>query len=179
MKKRIACLTLCAMLFALCVSADAQQTQRIARIGYLEPGTASGNTVLLDAFREELSKLGWFEGKNITIEYRFAEQRNQKLPELAADLLRLKVDLIVVSSGPAALAAKKATTSIPIVMANVGDPVGAGLSASLARPGGNVTGLASLSTELNTKRLEILKDAVPKLARVGFCGSREAAHHLK
>ena len=95
----------------------------------------------------------------------------ERLPELAADLVRLKVDLIVVSGAPAALAAKKATTTIPIVMANAGDPVGAGLVASLARPGGNVTGLSSLSAELNTKRLEILKDAVPKLARVGFLRS--------
>jgi putative ABC transport system substrate-binding protein len=148
--------------------AHAQQAGKISRIGYLEPGTASGNTVLLDGFRQELSKLGWIEGKDITIEYRFAEQKNERLPELAADLVRLKVDLIVVSSGPAASAAKQATATIPIVMANVGDPVGAGFVASLARPGGNVTGLASLSTELNTKRLEILKDAVPKLARVGF-----------
>ena len=122
----------------------------------------------MEAFRQELSKLGWIEGKNITIEYRFAEQKTERLPELAADLVRLKVDLIVVTGTPAALAAKSATTTIPIVMTNAGDPVGAGLVASLARPGGNVTGLSSLSPELNTKRLEILKDAVPKLARVGL-----------
>ena len=97
-----------------------------------------------------------------------AGQKPERLPELAADLVRLKVDLIVGASTNSALAAKKATTTIPIVMVNVGDPVGAGLVASLARPGGNVTGLASLSPELNTKRLEILKDAVPKLARVGL-----------
>ena len=115
-----------------------------------------------------MSKLGWIEGKNIAIEYRFAEQKNERLPELAADLVRLKVDLIVASGGTSALAAKRATTTIPIVMTNVGDPVGAGLVASLARPGGNVTGISSLSPELNTKRLEILKDAVPKLARVGL-----------
>ena len=122
----------------------------------------------MEAFRQELSKLGWIEGKNITIEYRFAEQKSERLPELAADLVRLKVDLIVVTRDAPALAAKKATTTIPIVMTNVGDPVGAGLVASLARPGGNVTGLSGLSPELNTKRLEILKDAVPKLARVGL-----------
>ncbi|MBI2230606.1 MAG: ABC transporter substrate-binding protein, partial [Deltaproteobacteria bacterium] len=116
----------------------------------------------------ELSKLGWIEGKHFTIEYRFAEQKRERLPELAADLVRLKVDLIVVTAGPSAAAAKKATTTIPIVMTNVGDPVGEGLVASLARPGGNVTGFAGLSPELNTKRLEILKDAVPKLARVGL-----------
>ena len=128
---------------------------------------------------QELSKLGWIEGKNITIEYRFAEQKNERLPELAADLVRLKVDLIVTAGTPAALAAKSATTTIPIVMASVGDPVGAGLVASLARPGGNVTGFSSLSSELNTKRLEILKDAVPKLVRVGLLltGGRIQASH--
>jgi ABC-type uncharacterized transport system substrate-binding protein len=174
MRKKIIGIALSAMLFALSVPVKAQQPTKIPRIGYLEPGTASGNAVLLDGFRQELSKLGWIEGKNITVEYRFAEQKNERLPELAADLVRLKVDLIVVSSGPPARAAKKATTTIPIVMANVGDPVGQGLVASLARPGGNVTGLASLSPELNTKRLEILKDAVPKLARVGFLRGPEA-----
>jgi putative tryptophan/tyrosine transport system substrate-binding protein len=168
MRKKFVVITLSAMLYALCFSASAQQPTKVPRIGYLEPGTASGNTVLLDGFRQELSKLGWVEGKNITVEYKFAEQKNERLPDLAADLVRLKVDLIVVSSGPAASAVKKVTTTIPIVMANVGDPVGAGFVASLARAGGNVTGLASLSPELNTKRLEILKDAVPKLARVGF-----------
>ena len=156
------------MLFALCSSAHAQQTGKIFRIGFLDTSTASGSAVLLEAFRQELSKLGWIEGKNITIEYRFAEQKPERLPELAADLVRLKVDLIVVTAGTPALAAKKATTTIPIVMANVGDPVGVGLVASLARPGGNVTGLSGLSPELNTKRLEILKDAVPKLVRVGL-----------
>jgi putative ABC transport system substrate-binding protein len=123
--------------------------------------------VLVEAFRQELSKLGWIEGKNIAIEYRFAEQKTERLPELAADLVRLKVDLIVTSGTPSSLAAKSATTSIPIVMAQAGDPVGSGLVASLARPGGNVTGFSNLSFELNTKRLEILKDAIPKLSRVG------------
>jgi ABC-type uncharacterized transport system substrate-binding protein len=168
MKRKITVLTLCAMLFAPCSFAAAQQTGKIFRIGFLDSSTASGMTGLLEAFRQELSKVGWIEGKNITIEYRFAEQMNERLPELAADLVRLKVDLIVASSGPPALAAKKATTTIPIVMVSVGDPVAQGLVASLARPGGNVTGLSSLSFELNTKRLEILKDAVPKLARVGL-----------
>ena len=121
----------------------------------------------MEAFRQELSKLGWSEGKNITIEYRFAEQKLERLPELAADLVRLKVDLIVVSGGPTPLAAKEATSSIPIVMMNAVDPVGAGLIASLARPGGNITGNSGLAPELITKRLEILKDAVPRLSRVG------------
>ena len=152
-----------------CVAvAQAQQAGKIFRIGFLDPSTASGLAVLVDAFRQELSKLGWIEGKNFTIEYRFAEGGNDRLPELAADLVRLKVDLIVVTSTVSALAAKSATTTIPIVMTSTVDPVGAGLVASLARPGGNITGFSSLNTELNTKRLEILKDAVPKLARVGL-----------
>jgi putative tryptophan/tyrosine transport system substrate-binding protein len=156
------------VLLALGVTAEAQQTGKIFRIGFLDSSTASGMAILLEAFREELIKLGWVEGKNITIEYRFAEQKNERLPELAADLVRRKVDLIVVVSTTAALEAKRTTTTIPIVMTMAGDPVAAGLVASLARPGGNVTGNSGLSPQLNTKRLEILKDAVPKLVRVGL-----------
>jgi len=147
---------------------EAQQTRKVFRIGFLDNSTASGSAVLVDAFRQELSKLGWIEGKNIAIEYRFAEQKTEHLLELAAELVRLKVDVIVGTSPAPALAAKKATTTIPIVVTSAGDPVGAGLVASLARPGGNVTGFTALSPELNTKRLEILKDAMPKLARVGL-----------
>ena len=158
---------LCAMLFALCVSAHAQQPGKVFRIGYLDPSTASASAVLVDAFQQELSKLGWVEGKNITVERRFLEQNLERASELAADLVRLKVDLIVVTGTVPASAAKSATSTIPIVMANVGDPLGAGLIASLARPGGNVTGLSGLSPELNTKRLEVLKDTVPHLVRVG------------
>jgi putative ABC transport system substrate-binding protein len=156
--------------FVLCGAvAQAQQAGKIFRIGYLDPSTASGSAVLVKAFLEELSRLGWIEGKNITIDYRFAENKgNKRIPELAADLVSLKVDLIVAASTPPAFAAKSATTIIPIVMTNAGDPVGSGLVASLARPAGNVTGNSSLSPELNTKRLEILKDAIPKLTRVGF-----------
>ncbi len=167
MKKKIKVLALCALLSALCLPVEAQQTGKVLRIGFLDNSTAAGSAVLVDAFRQEMRKLGWIEGKNITIEYRFAEQKDERLPELAADLVRLKIDLIVVTGGPATLAAKGATSTIPIVIAQVGDPVGQGLVASLARPGGNVTGLSSL-IELNTKRLEILKDAVSKLARVGL-----------
>jgi len=174
MKRNITALTLCAMFFALCLSAEAQQTGKIFRIGILDPSTTSGSAVLWGTFRQELHKLEWIEGKNITFEFRFAEQKPEGLPELAAELVRLKVDLIVVASTLASLAAKGATTTIPIVIASAPDPVAAGLVASLGRPGGNVTGLSSLSPELNTKRLEILKDAVPKLLRVGLCGSREA-----
>ncbi len=127
---------LLAIVFPIIVPvADAQQPGKIFRIGFLDSSTASGIAVLLDAFRQELRKLGWIEGKNITIEYRFAEQKTERLPELAAELVRLKVDLIVVAGTPSALAAKKATTTIPIVMANAGDPVGAGLVASLGAAG--------------------------------------------
>jgi putative ABC transport system substrate-binding protein len=168
MKSKITVFAVSALLFALSGSVVAQQPGKVARIGFLDNSTASGSAVLVDAFRQELSKLGWIEGKNITIEYRFAEQKPERLHELAADLVRLKVDLIVTVNTPSALAAKKATTSIPIVMANASDPVGAGLVVSLAQPGGNVTGFSGLASELNTKRLEILKDAIPKLARVGL-----------
>jgi putative tryptophan/tyrosine transport system substrate-binding protein len=168
MKKRFYVWLLATLFLANVSLADAQQIGKVPRIGFLDNSTASGSAVLVDAFRQELSKLGWIEGKNITIEYRFAEQKLEPLPELAAELVRLKVDVIVGTSPAPALAAKKATTTIPIVVTSAGDPVGAGLVASLARPGGNVTGFTALSHELNTKRLEILKDAVPKLARVGL-----------
>jgi putative ABC transport system substrate-binding protein len=150
--------------------AEAQQPGKVARIGFLDNSTASGIAVLSEAFRQELTKLGWIEGKNIAIEYRFSGQKRERLAELAADLVRLKVDLIVTTGSPPVSAAKKATTTIPIVMANTADPVGEGVVASLARPGGNVTGLSNLGPELNSKRLEVLKDAIPKLARVGFLG---------
>ena len=167
-QKRIT-LWLLATLFLANVSiADAQQAGKVPRIGFLDSSNASGMAGLLGAFQQELNKLGWIEGKNITIEHRFAEGKPERLPELAADLVRLKVDLIMITGDPAGLAAKGATSTIPIVMANAADPVGSGLVASLARPGGNVTGLSGLGVELNTKRLEILKDAVPKLARVGL-----------
>jgi ABC-type uncharacterized transport system substrate-binding protein len=171
MNRRIFGLTLCAMLFALCSSATAQQPGKVFRIGFLAASTASGNTGLLEIFRQEMYKFGWIEGKNIAFEYRYGEQKPERLPELAKELAGLKVDLILVVATPAALAAKGATSSIPIVMVNAGDPVGVGLVASLARPGGNITGNSGLSPELNSKRLEILKDAIPKLARVGLLRS--------
>jgi putative tryptophan/tyrosine transport system substrate-binding protein len=179
-KKKILCITLSALLFAFCSFADAQQAGKVARIGFLDGSSASGSAVFVEAFRQELRKLGWIEGKNITVEYRFGESKGpERVRELAADLVRFKVDLIVVSGTPTALEAKSATTTIPIVMASVGDPVGAGLVASLARPGGNVTGFSNLSPELITKRLEILKDAVPNLARVGLLRSSRASLQLK
>ena len=153
--------------------AQAQQPGKIFRIGLLDNSTASGGAVLLEAFRQEMRKHGWIEGKNITIESRFAEGRNDRFPELAANLVRLNVDVIVVTTVGPALAVKSATTTIPIVMMYSSDPVGAGLISSFARPGGNVTGTSSLAPDLNTKRLEILKDALPKLARVALLRALE------
>ena len=149
--------------------ADAQQAGKIFRIGFLDPSNASGNAVLVDAFRQELSKLGWTERKNLSIEYRFGEFKGaDRMRELAAELVRLSVDLIVTTGDGPTLAAKKATTIIPIVMTTSSDPVAQGLVTSLARPGGNVTGVSGLASQLTTKRLEILKDAVPRLTRVGL-----------
>jgi putative tryptophan/tyrosine transport system substrate-binding protein len=166
MTKKVIGLALGALLFALSVSAATQQAGKVARIGFLDRSTSSALQV--SPFLQELSKLGWVEGKNISFEYRFAEGKTDRLPELAAELVRLKVDLIVTTGRAPALAAKSATATIPIVMTAFPDPVSEGLVASLARPGGNVTGFSGLSYELNTKRLEILKDSVPKLARVGI-----------
>ena len=163
---------LCALLFVLCGSVHAQQKDKVFRIGFLDPSNLSGNADLLESFWQEMRKLGWIEGKNIAIEYRFAENKGaERISELAAELVRLSVDLIVTTGDGPTLAAKKATTIIPIVMTTSSDPVAQGLVASLARPGGNVTGLSSLGADLNTKRLEILKDAIPKLARVALLQS--------
>ena len=145
-RRIVICLPLTVFLLTVS-SANAQQAGKIPRIGFLDNSTASGMAGLLEAFRQELSKLGWIEGKNITIEWRFAEQKPERLPELAAELVRLKVDLIVTSGEPTPLAAKKATSTIPIVITSSADPVARGLVTSLARPGGNVTGLSSLAPE--------------------------------
>jgi putative ABC transport system substrate-binding protein len=168
MNRKIFLWLLATFLLTTSQPAKAQQIRKIARIGFLDNSTASGSAILVDAFRQELSKLGWIEGKNIAIEYRFSDGKPERLPELVVELLRLKVDVIVTRGGPPNLAAKNATTTIPIVMAVSADPVGEGLVTSLARPGGNVTGNSGLLPELNTKRLEILKDAVPKLTRIGL-----------
>ena len=165
------------MLFALCFSAEAQQPGKMVRIGFLDSSTASGSTVLLEGFRQELSKLGWIEGKSITIEYRFAESKYDRLPELAADLVRQKVDLIVVSGGPTARAAKGATGAIPIVMVNISDPVGQGFVASLARPKGNITGLSFLAGELGTKGWRYSRMRFRTSPEWECCGLRDSAHH--
>jgi putative tryptophan/tyrosine transport system substrate-binding protein len=168
MTRKITVLTLCAMLFALCVSAEAQQPRKVPRIGYLSSVDAARESSRSEAIRLALRELGYIEGQNIAIEYRDTEGKRDRFPELAAELVRLKVDIIVVAGGGTWVrAAKNATKTIPIVMVGVGaDPVEAGLVESLARPGGNVTGITLLSADLGGKRLELLKEAVPKLARV-------------
>ena len=166
-------------LLAAPVAADAQQAGRVPRIGVLSLTSPSDRPPLLDAFRQRLRELGWVEGQNIVIDYRSAEGRVDRLPDLAAELVRLKVDLIVPSAGTqAATAAKNATETIPIVMIYVRDPVGTGLIASLARPGGNVTGVSgSAGLELFAKQLELLKETVPKIRRVAILSNPDNAYH--
>src|SRR5262245_46615264 len=168
MKKKITALTLCSMLLALCFSASAQQPKKIYRLGYLSGTNRATDALRAEAIRRALSDLGYIEGQNIVIEYRHAEGKNERLPELTAELVRLKVELIVIAGGdPLILAAKNATKAIPLVMAGQGsDPVKAGFVQSLARPGGNVTGITLLATDLGGKRLELLKEVVPKATRV-------------
>ena len=156
--------TVLGILMAVSAS-EGQQPAKIARIGVLTLGVAS-STPLAEAFRQGLREHGYVEGQNIAFEYRYAEGRADRLPALAAELVRLKVDVIVTESNVAALAAKQATQTIPIVMAIAGDPVKAGVVGSLARPGGNVTGLSLMAPELSGKRLELLQRAVPKIALV-------------
>jgi putative ABC transport system substrate-binding protein len=144
--------------------ARAQQAGKVHRIGFLS--LQSGLTSTTEAFRQGLRELGYVEGRNLIIEYRWAAQKEERLPELAAELVRLKVEVIVTAAAPTIEAARRATSTIPIVMAAVADPVGSGLVASLARPGGNITGLTALSTELAGKRLQLVREFVPKAARV-------------
>jgi len=167
MKARIFALALSVMFLVFCVSAQAQQPTRIPRIGYVSASDPTA-TLRLDAFRQGLRDLGYVEGKNINIEYRYAEGRPERLRELAEDLVSLKIDLFVVPNDLTARAAKKATVTIPIVMLSSGNPIGTGVIASLARPGGNVTGLTSYNAELLGKRLGLLKEVVPKVSRFGF-----------
>ena len=150
------------------VVAEAQQPAGIHRIGILSPSSGSVFPARVEAFRQRLRQLGYVEGKTIVIEYRYAEGKRERLPDLAAELVRLKVDVIVAFSPAAILAAKMASPTIPIVFASIGDPVGDGLVSSLARPGGNITGLSTMSPDLDGKRLELLKEAFPKVARVAF-----------
>jgi putative ABC transport system substrate-binding protein len=149
------------------LAAEAQQAGKVSRVGYLESGVAGPGDTFLEAFRQGLADLGWVEGRNMAIELRAAEGKYDRLPDLAAELVRLNVDVIFASSTPGAVAAKRATTTIPIVIGRVADPVGSGLVASLARPGGNITGWTHQGLELRVKYLDLLKEAVPGATRIG------------
>ena len=158
------------MLFTLCLPVGAQQPKTVPRIGYLSRDLHPADSRApsprnLDAFRQGLRELGYIEGKNIIIEYRYSDGRNERMPALAEELVRLKVDIIVADSYLAARDAKKVSTTIPIVITSGADPIATGLAASLARPGGNVTGLTNLTPQLLGKRLELLKEVVPKVSR--------------
>jgi ABC-type uncharacterized transport system substrate-binding protein len=170
-------LALCALFFSLCFSVQAQQPKKVPRIGYMSLQSRASESARVEGFRQGLRDLGYVEGKSILIEYRWAEGKSDRLSELAAEMVRLKVDVIVAAGSPAALSAKQATRTIPIVFPLHGDPVGTGLVASLARPGGNITGLTSLGLEIGGKRLELLKEAVPHLSRVAVLSNANNPDH--
>jgi putative tryptophan/tyrosine transport system substrate-binding protein len=176
MNKKITALALYAVLLALCFSAEAQQPGKILRIGYLSGSDQTADLARAEPFRTALRELGYLDRQNLAIEYRYAEGNRARLPEFAAELVRLKVDVIVVAGGDSVIrAAMNATKTIPLVLMGQGShPVEAGHVKSLARPGGNVTGITSLTLELGGKRLELLKEAVPKLARVAVLYDRDA-----
>jgi putative tryptophan/tyrosine transport system substrate-binding protein len=162
---------LAAFLFVLVQLTQAQQPTKIPRIGYLSVSSRSAMTARTEAFRQGLRELGYVEGKNIVIEWRYGQEKPDRVSELAAELARLKVDVIVSGGNSATQAVKKATNTIPILMTQSSDPVASGFVASLARPGGNVTGLSTLAPEISGKRLELLKEIVPKLSRVAVLGT--------
>ena len=168
MKRKIINLALCAVLFALCSSAEAQQPKKIAKVGFFLASTPAAAAHNIEAFRQGMRELGYVEGKTFVLELRHGEGRAERLPELARELVGLKMDVIVASTDVAIAAVKRETQTIPIVMAISSDPVGTGFVASLARPGGNVTGNSTISPELSGKRLELLREVVPGLSRVAF-----------
>jgi putative ABC transport system substrate-binding protein len=171
MRNKILYLALCAMLLALSFPAKAQQPKKVPQIGFIGAVSPSALSARLEAFRQGLRELGYVEGKNIVIEYRWAEGKLDRLPSLVAELVRLKVDVIVTAGPQATHLAKEATGTIPIVMANDADPVASGVVASLARPGGNITGVSTLAPEISGKQLELLKEIVPRLSRVAVLGT--------
>jgi putative ABC transport system substrate-binding protein len=171
MERKIVTVALCTLLFALCFSAEAQQPEKVFRVGFLSSLSPSVVSERVDAFRQGLRELGYVEGKNIVIEYRYAEGNAKRLKELAAELVRLKVDVIV-TGGPAVnRPAKEATATIPIVLSFDNDPVGNGFAANLAHPGGNITGLSTHYPEISGKQMELLKETIPKLAHVAVLGN--------
>ena len=171
MKRKTTGIVLIALLFALCVSAEAQHANKIPRIGYLSGNYPSNPGPNVEAFRQALRGLGYIEGKSILIEYRYSEGKNDRMPRLVAELVKLKVDVFVSGVGPAIRAAQQATKTIPIVIVTTGDPVATGYVDSLARPGGNITGLTRLTRDLDGKRLELIKELVPATSRVGVLWS--------
>ena len=176
MKKKITSLIFCALLFALCFPAEAQQVRKIPRIGYVSvSGSPNNPGVLVEAFRQGLRDLGYDEGKNIVVEYRWAAVEPERVSAFVAELVQLKVDVLVSSSAAALRAAKQATPTIPIIMVASFDPVEAGMVESLAHPGGNITGVARFGHELSGKRLELFKEAVPKMSRVGVLAAQESS----
>ena len=158
------------MVLAVAVIVEAQQPKKIPRIGFQAAASPAAISARIEAFRQGLRELGYSEGKNIVIEWRYAEGKLDRLPALAAELVHLKVDVIVSAAPAPTRSAKQATATIPIVMAFDDDPVGSGFAASLARPGGNLTGLSALSPEISGKQLELLREIVPKLSRVAVLG---------
>jgi ABC-type uncharacterized transport system substrate-binding protein len=167
-KRKLGSFALCVMLMTLGFPAEAQQPAKVARIGWVTFGSASSQSPGAEPFRREFRALGYVEGKNVAFEYRYAEGKLDRLPAVADELVRLKVDVIVTASSASSLAAKNATTTIPIVFHNISDPVATGLVDSLARPGGNITGFTTIATVLAGKRLELLKETIPKLYRVAL-----------
>src|SRR5436309_1492844 len=159
-------LTLGTLSRSLAAEAQEYKAGKVARIGLLSQGSPASGQHIREAFRQGLREVGYVDGQNIVIEYRYAEGKAERLPDLAAELVSLKVDIIVAGGTPPPLAAKRATTTIPIVMTSAGDPVGSGLVASLAKPGGNVTGLSTFTRDLAAKRLQLLKEVVPVVSRV-------------
>jgi putative tryptophan/tyrosine transport system substrate-binding protein len=178
MKRKITSLALCAMLFALSVNVTAQQPKKIARIGYLFGSTPAAVARNIEAFRQGMRELGHVEGKTFVLEIRYGEGRAERLPELVRELVGLKLDVIVTTTDVAIAAVKRETHTMPIVMANSSDPVGTGFVASLARPGGNVTGLSNMSPDLSGKRLELLREVVPGLSRVAFLWNPDVRGNL-
>jgi ABC-type uncharacterized transport system substrate-binding protein len=166
MNRKIFGLVFCAMLFTVSLPVEAQQPGKVHRIGYLSGRSGAGP--LDEVFKTALQELGYVEGQNISITYRWAEEKLDRLPALASELVQLKVDVIVTETTPAAQAAKKATTAIPIVMALSGDAVGTGLVASLARPGANITGLTFIGPDMSGKWVELLKEMSPKTSRLAY-----------
>ena len=169
-KSHVLSILLVLILLAVAVIADAQQPKKVPRIGFLGATSLSTISARVEAFRQGLRELGYVEGKSIFIEWRFAEGKADRLPALAAELLRLKVEVIVTGAPTATRSAKQATVTVPIVMASDDDPVGSGFVSSLARPGGNITGSSTLSPEISGKQLEFLKEVLPKLSRVAVLG---------